>query len=892
VSGPTAVTFGTPNAPSTTVSGLTAVGDYVLRLSANDGALTSTDDVVVHVVANQPPVVNAGADQTISAPQTSVTVAGTASDDGFPVPPGATTLSWSRVSGPTAVTFGTPNALSTTVSGLTAVGDYVLRLSANDGALTGTDDVIVHVVANQAPVVNAGLDQSITAPASTVNLTGGATDDGFPAPPGAVSASWTQLSGPAVVSFGDAHAFSTIASGFSVGGDYVLVLEASDGSLSSTDTLVVHVVTNQAPVVNAGADQTVSTPTSTVNVSGAVTDDGKPNPPAAVTVTWSRVSGPSTVTFGNPNALATTVSGLVAGDYQLRLSASDGDLTSMDELTVHVVANQPPVVGAGSDQTIAAPASSVNLSGTATDDGKPNPPGAMTFTWSRVSGPTTVTFGTPNALATTVSGLTGVGDYVLRLTANDGAVSASDDLVVHVTGGGQFTVDIPVAASSDDAEEKTTGGVNITSTDLDLTLDGTTAQSMIGMRFVNVPVPAGATVNSAYVQYKLNEKTSDPTNLVIQGQAIDNAPTFTTAKNNITNRARTTAGVPWAPPPWTTATHSAGPEQRTPDLGPVLQEIVVRPGWTSGNALALLVSGDGRRVADAFDQAGATPVLHIVYTTGGPPPNQPPLVNAGPDQSVTMPASASLNATATDDGLPNGTLTRQWSQVSGPGTATFVDPSAAATTASFDQAGTYVLRLSASDGVLGGSDDVTVTVLGPGSLVTVDIPLVAGSDDAEQLASGSVNITSSDLDMVIDGTTVQSAVGLRFANVNVPRNATIASASVQFRSDEVSSDATTLLLQGQAIDNAPTFATTKNSITTRARTAASTTWTPAAWTQTSLSGPAQRTADLAGIVSEIVHRPGWNPGNALALVITGSGKRVADSFEGSAAPVLRITYQL
>src|SRR5690606_25743938 len=54
--------------------------------------------------------------------------------------------------------------------------------------------------------------------------------------------------------------------------------------------------------------------------------------------------------------------------------------------------NQPPVVSAGSDQSIALPASA-NLSGTAADDGLPNPPSAMTTTWTKVSGPGTVTFG-------------------------------------------------------------------------------------------------------------------------------------------------------------------------------------------------------------------------------------------------------------------------------------------------------------------------------------------------------------------------------------------------------------------------------------------------------------------------------------------------------------------
>ncbi|NNG45987.1 MAG: hypothetical protein HKM86_02585 [Deltaproteobacteria bacterium] len=92
--------------------------------------------------------------------------------------------------------------------------------------------------------------------------------------------------------------------------------------------------------------------------------------------------------------------------------------------------------------------------------------------------------------------------------------------------------------------------------------------------------------------------------------------------------------------------------------------------------------------------------------------NQPPGVDAGPDQSVTLPAAASLDGTVTDDGMPNppGAVTTTWSPVSGPGTVTFADPGGVDTTASFSGTGTYILRLTADDGDLVASDEVTVTV--------------------------------------------------------------------------------------------------------------------------------------------------------------------------------------
>ena len=76
--------------------------------------------------------------------------------------------------------------------------------------------------------------------------------------------------------------------------------------------------------------------------------------------------------------------------------------------------------------------------------------------------------------------------------------------------------------------------------------------------------------------------------------------------------------------------------------------------------------------------------------------NSPPSVNAGADQVVTFPVIASLSGTATDDGMPFGTLTPTWSEVGGPGTVSFGSPNALSTTARFSTNGAYVLRLTVS----------------------------------------------------------------------------------------------------------------------------------------------------------------------------------------------------
>jgi len=97
---------------------------------------------------------------------------------------------------------------------------------------------------------------------------------------------------------------------------------------------------------------------------------------------------------------------------------------------------------------------------------------------------------------------------------------------------------------------------------------------------------------------------------------------------------------------------------------------------------------------------------------GGGERNEPPSVDAGSDAGITLPATASLNGDVTDDGLPDppGAVTTRWSQQSGPGDVSFDDRDAEDTTASFSEAGNYVLRLTADDGGLTASDEVRVEV--------------------------------------------------------------------------------------------------------------------------------------------------------------------------------------
>ena len=472
---------------------------------------------------------------------------------------------------------------------------------------------------NQAPTVNAGADQTVTLP-NSASVVGTASDDGLPNPPGTITTTWSQVSGPGTTTFGNPNSLSTTAS-FSTAGVYVLRLTASDSSLSASDDVQITAGAaspgNQAPVVNAGANQTVTLPNNAALV-GTASDDGLPAPPGTITTTWSQVSGPGTTTFGNPNSLSTSASFSTAGVYVLRLTASDSVLSATDDIQITVnpaaPGNQAPTVNAGVDQTVTLP-NSAALSGTATDDGLPNPPATVTVTWSQVSGPGTTTFGNANSSATTAT-FTTAGVYVLRLTASDSVLSATDDIQITVNpaGGSSATLNVSIAAVSDDAEENNpNGAVDLSSSDLELAVDKTLVQT-VGLRFVGMTIPAGAVITNAYVQFTVDEaKASAPAaTLTVWGQKSLNPPTFTTAAANVTSRPDTTASVAWSPPVWT-AVGAAGEGQRTPNLSGVVQEIVGQPGWASGNAIAIMIAGTGTRTARAFNFGGA-PVLHIEYT--------------------------------------------------------------------------------------------------------------------------------------------------------------------------------------------------------------------------------------------------------------------------------------
>jgi sugar lactone lactonase YvrE len=312
---------------------------------------------------------------------------------------------------------------------------------------------------------------------------------------------------------------------------------------------------------------------------------------------------------------------------------NDGKLYIFEVVPLGGGGNAAPVVSASVPSSVAL-GQLASLSGSVNDDGLPTPP-QITTTWTKQSGQGSVSFADENQINTTAS-FTTPGSYRLRLNAFDGALNGFAEATIDVIDpNGPQVFEKRITNGSDDAEEEPTGGrVGLGSSDLELVTDGPNVQT-VGLRFTGVAIPAGAAIQNAWIQFQVYEATSVTTNLSIRGELTSNAAPFLTSDGNISLRSDTAAAVNWSPVPWlNTGEQSAA--QKTPPLTAIVQEIVSRPGWASGNAMVFTIQGSGERVAEAVDgdPTGAA-LLHVEYVTGTPPTT-----------TTTTPTTTTTTATA------------------------------------------------------------------------------------------------------------------------------------------------------------------------------------------------------------------------------------------------------
>ena len=457
--------------------------DFTVRIANNsitDVAGNQNQFIVGSTItyANVAPVANAGLDQTVTSGAT-VTLDGSGSTDNVMVE----SYAWVRTGGTSgiSVTLSDTKVAKPTFTADTLIkgADDVIHIftltvtDADDATDTDTVMITVKAPANEAPVANAGPDQTIK-PGRKVTLDGtGSTDDDRIA-----SYSWNRTGGTCTVStvFGGVSSVTgtnalpsftaeTLGSGVaSCTHDFILFVTDNDGVLDgdgdSVTVTIVATAENQAPVARGIAHQTVASG-ATVTLDGSLSsDDG-----TIEEYKWSRVAalvdGEEVFTYdvnvfpggddGKPEVTGSQTSAMFTayelspGDPDVTIvfifSVRDNDdLWSVQlrmEVTVEAPAappNKAPVANAGTDQTVFSGAT-VTLDGSGTSD-EDDDVSTLTYLWQRISGTGNASLAITNddqKQATFVADTLTAGasdvTHVIRLTVTDGAENTHYDEV-------------------------------------------------------------------------------------------------------------------------------------------------------------------------------------------------------------------------------------------------------------------------------------------------------------------------------------------------------------------------------------------------------------------------------------------------------------------------------
>ncbi|MCM5529388.1 PKD domain-containing protein [Parasegetibacter sp. NRK P23] len=578
-----------------------------------------------------------------------------------------------------------------------------------DGTATGSPCTTYTIPANTAPKANAGEKQYITT--STAKLNGTAsTDNVFIA-----YYEWSQVSGPnqAVINL-PASPTPTVYG--LVTGTYTFKLKVTDNgwySDSATVQIVVNGSGNVAPVAKAGADQSITLPTSTVTLDGSTSSD---EDGTISKYAWRKLSGPSAGTITSPAVAKTTVTALTAGEYIFELTVTDDNgETSSDQvkITVNPAPNKAPVANAGAAQTITLPTSSVTLDGSASSDED----GTISkYAWTKLSGPSAGTLTSPAVSKTTVTGLV-AGEYVFELTVTDNSGATH-----------KATVKVVVNPAPNKAPVANAGAAQtITLPTSSVTLDGSASSDEDGTiskyAWTKLSGPSTGTITSPAVSKTTvtglvaGEYVFELT--VTDNSGATNKATVKVVVNPAPNKAPVAnAGAAQTitlPTSSVTLDGSASSDEDGTLTTYVWAKIsgpsagVISSPTVSKTTVTGLVAGEYIFELTVTDNSGATNKATVKVVVN-PAPNKAPVANAGAAQTITLPTSSvTLDGSASSD--EDGTLTTYvWAKISGPSAGVISSPTVSKTTVTGLVAGEYIFELTVTDNS-GATNKATVKVV-------------------------------------------------------------------------------------------------------------------------------------------------------------------------------------
>jgi gliding motility-associated-like protein len=381
-------TFSNAASSTATVSGL-SVGVNILRWSIDNGLCGITSDLV-NILVYDPnnPVANAGADQQLCTPTTSTTLSGSA----LIVP---AVGQWTLVSGSGAI--ANPTNPNTGISGL-GIGENVFRWQVNNGACPSpiTNDLVsVFVFEQNAPAADAGPDQEVCTPISSVNMVANN-------PVGSAVGTWSTIAGGGTIT--SVNDPNTSITALPIGIN-VFAWTIDNGVCGTTvDEVRVLVFDATNPDADAGPDQELCTPTTSTTLQGSALT-------SPATGQWNLVSG--TGTIADPSAANSAVSGLSVGENVFLWTVSNGPCANgitTSAVSIFVFDENNPVADAGADQEFCTPTSTADLNGSAVTF-------PATGAWTIVQGNGVIA--DPTAPVTTINGFA-VGETIVRWTVSNG----------------------------------------------------------------------------------------------------------------------------------------------------------------------------------------------------------------------------------------------------------------------------------------------------------------------------------------------------------------------------------------------------------------------------------------------------------------------------------------
>lgn len=512
--------------------------------------------------------------------------------------------------------------------------------------------------------------------------------------------------------------------------------------------------------------------------------------------------------------------------------------------------------------------------------------------------------------------LSGVTVYLYNDANGNGVVDSGEDAIDSTVtdGSGEYSfttsyssgngsISVAVSSNNDDAQEKSNGKMYLTSNYQKLN------NRTVAFRFQNVQIPQGTTISSASITVNSYNAQSNNSTVTIYGEDIDDSPAMTNSDDDITDRTKTTAKEDWDCNNW-----GYDVDYTTPDISDIIQEIVNRSNWVSGNDITIIIepkSGSNNKKITARDYSSSNaPVLDVSFSSGSgsSTTTNKYLVRVNTDiytgaslsgdNDLAVSFSSSGNSeTGLDFGFINACGTNAKNQIRGKA---FNDANKNGNQEGGESGLANVkIRLykdKNSNGTLEASDELmdSTTTDQTGSY-TFNVEYSSGgssfnqkvsssSADAHEKSNGDMDVDSDDLKFV------DRTVGIKYSNVTIPNGATITSAYVRLRAKDEEDNSSSVYIYGEDVNSSANFTTADDNISDRTKTSARETWDMPDFDEDEY----YNTPDISDVIQEIVDRSGWASGNDLGLIfVKKSGEdRKVFSYDGSSssAPELFVTY--